>query len=33
MDDNVARTYTARATEAGHYIQYDQGMLHPVYGS
>ncbi|KAL4227222.1 hypothetical protein ACF0H5_012667 [Mactra antiquata] len=25
MDDNVARTYATRATEAGHYIQYDQG--------
>ncbi|XP_052792125.1 chitin synthase chs-2-like [Mya arenaria] len=25
MDDNVARTYATRATEAGHYVQYDQG--------
>ena len=27
MDDNVARTYATRATEAGHYVQYDQGTL------
>ena len=27
MDDNVARTYAMRATEAGHYIQYDQGNI------
>ncbi|ESO87527.1 hypothetical protein LOTGIDRAFT_127517 [Lottia gigantea] len=25
MDDNVARLYTTRATEAGEYVQYDQG--------
>ncbi|XP_052282932.1 chitin synthase chs-2-like [Dreissena polymorpha] len=25
MDDNVARTYATRATEAGHYVQCDQG--------
>ena len=25
MDDNVAKAYATRATEAGHYIQYDQG--------
>ncbi|KAK3096905.1 hypothetical protein FSP39_004615 [Pinctada imbricata] len=25
MDDNVARTYAIRASEAGHYVQYDQG--------
>ena len=31
MDDNVARTYTARATEAGNYIQYDQGMTFNVH--
>ena len=26
MDDNVARCYAIRASEAGHYVQYDQGM-------
>lgn len=25
MDDNVARCYAIRASEAGHYVQYDQG--------
>nr|KAG5687613.1 hypothetical protein BaRGS_023335 [Batillaria attramentaria] len=25
MDDNVARTYAMRATQAGHYVQFDQG--------
>ncbi|XP_041375426.1 chitin synthase chs-2-like [Gigantopelta aegis] len=25
MDDNVARMYSTRATEAGQYVQYDQG--------
>ncbi|XP_021358360.1 uncharacterized protein LOC110453643 [Mizuhopecten yessoensis] len=25
MDDNVARTYAIRTTEAGQYVQYDQG--------
>ena len=26
MDDNVARSYAIRTTEAGQYVQYDQGM-------
>ncbi|KAM9385868.1 chitin synthase chs-1-like [Pholidichthys leucotaenia] len=25
MDDNVMKTYSTKSTEAGHYIQYDQG--------
>ena len=25
MDDNVARSYAIRTTEAGQYVQYDQG--------
>ncbi|XP_048113173.1 chitin synthase chs-1 [Alosa alosa] len=25
MDDNVMKKYTTKATEAGHYVQYDQG--------
>ncbi|KAG7462771.1 hypothetical protein MATL_G00188240 [Megalops atlanticus] len=25
MDDNVMKRYTTKATEAGHYVQYDQG--------
>lgn len=25
MDDNVMKRYTTKATEASHYIQYDQG--------
>ncbi|XP_071105031.1 chitin synthase chs-2-like [Haliotis cracherodii] len=25
MDDNMTRTYAKRATQAGHYVQYDQG--------
>ena len=25
MDDNVMRTYSVEATEARHYLQYDQG--------
>ena len=28
MDDNVMKRYTTKATEAGHYVQYDQGMFH-----
>ncbi|WAR00430.1 CHS2-like protein [Mya arenaria] len=31
MDDNVARTYATRATEAGHYVQYDQGAFTVVF--
>ena len=31
MDDNVAKAYATRATEAGHYIQYDQGESSPSY--
>lgn len=27
MDDNVMATYTTPATEAQHYVQYDQGEL------
>lgn len=25
MDDNVMKRYTTKATEASHYVQYDQG--------
>ena len=25
MDDNVMNMYTTKATEARHYVQYDQG--------
>ena len=27
MDDNVARMYATKSTEAGHYVQFDQGNL------